>query len=156
MKIGRGNRSTRRKPAPTPLCPPQIPLDQTRDRTRAATVGSQRLTAWAMARPYCQHCMYIYFDIQNTHCNSGLQTVLMSLWWSFLRTETCKGMKNWNKKIFTSHTGRNSFIFYNTVSVTDQNETNQKVYVFAINEFWEHGRKHMWPLLNPYIKTRRE
>jgi hypothetical protein len=40
MKIGRGNRSTRRKPAPTPLCPPQIPLDQT-----AAAVGSQRLTA---------------------------------------------------------------------------------------------------------------
>jgi hypothetical protein len=33
MKIGRGNRSTRRKPAPAPLCPPQIPLDQTRDRT---------------------------------------------------------------------------------------------------------------------------
>jgi hypothetical protein len=24
MKIGRGNRSTRRKPAPAPLCPPQI------------------------------------------------------------------------------------------------------------------------------------
>jgi hypothetical protein len=31
MKIGRGNRRTRRKPAPAPLCPPQIPLDQTRD-----------------------------------------------------------------------------------------------------------------------------
>jgi hypothetical protein len=30
MKIGRGNRSTRRKPDPAPLCPPQIPLDQTR------------------------------------------------------------------------------------------------------------------------------
>jgi hypothetical protein len=29
MKIGRGNRSTRRKPAPAPLCPPQIPYDQT-------------------------------------------------------------------------------------------------------------------------------
>jgi hypothetical protein len=28
---GRGNRSTRRKRAPAPLCPPQIPLDQTRD-----------------------------------------------------------------------------------------------------------------------------
>jgi hypothetical protein len=27
MKIGRGNRSTRRKPAPAPLCPSQIPLD---------------------------------------------------------------------------------------------------------------------------------
>jgi hypothetical protein len=31
MKIGRGNRSSRRKPAPAPLCLPQIPLDQTRD-----------------------------------------------------------------------------------------------------------------------------
>jgi hypothetical protein len=30
MKIVRGNRSTRRKPAPAPLCPPQIPHDQTR------------------------------------------------------------------------------------------------------------------------------
>jgi hypothetical protein len=30
MKLGRGNRSTRRKPAPAPLCSPQIPLDQTR------------------------------------------------------------------------------------------------------------------------------
>jgi hypothetical protein len=28
-KTGRGNRSTRRKPAPAPFCPPQIPLDQT-------------------------------------------------------------------------------------------------------------------------------
>jgi hypothetical protein len=45
MKISRGNRSTRRKPAPAPLCPPQIPLDQIRDRTQAAAVGSQRLTA---------------------------------------------------------------------------------------------------------------
>jgi hypothetical protein len=45
MKIGKGNRSTQRKPAPAPLCPPQIPLDQTRDRTRAAAVASQQLTA---------------------------------------------------------------------------------------------------------------
>jgi hypothetical protein len=45
MKIGRGNRSTRRKPVPVPICPPQIPHDQTRARTRAAAVGSQRLTA---------------------------------------------------------------------------------------------------------------
>jgi hypothetical protein len=33
MKIGRGNQSTRRKPAPAPLFPPQNPLDQTQDRT---------------------------------------------------------------------------------------------------------------------------
>jgi hypothetical protein len=29
IKIGRGNRSTRRKPAPVPLCPPQIPYELT-------------------------------------------------------------------------------------------------------------------------------
>jgi hypothetical protein len=33
------------------LCPPQISLDQTRDRTWATAVGSQRLAAWATARP---------------------------------------------------------------------------------------------------------
>jgi hypothetical protein len=47
---GRGNRSTLRKPAPAPLCPLQTP-HAARTRTRAAAVGSQRLTAWATARP---------------------------------------------------------------------------------------------------------
>jgi hypothetical protein len=42
--IGRGNRSTRRKPAPVPLYPPQTP-HAARTRTRAAAVESQRLTA---------------------------------------------------------------------------------------------------------------
>jgi hypothetical protein len=42
--IGRGNRSTRRKSAPVPLFPPQTP-HAARTRTRAAAVGSQRLTA---------------------------------------------------------------------------------------------------------------
>jgi hypothetical protein len=45
IKIGRGSQSTRKKPVAAPLCPPQIPLDQTRVRTRAAAVGSQRLIA---------------------------------------------------------------------------------------------------------------
>jgi hypothetical protein len=31
--------------------PPQIPHDLTWDQTRAAAVGSRRLTVWAMARP---------------------------------------------------------------------------------------------------------
>jgi hypothetical protein len=42
--IGKGNRSTRRKPAPVLLCPPQTP-HAARTRTRSAAVGSQRLTA---------------------------------------------------------------------------------------------------------------
>jgi hypothetical protein len=44
MMIGKGNRSTRRKPAPMPLCPPQTPY-AARTRTWAAAVGSERLTA---------------------------------------------------------------------------------------------------------------
>jgi hypothetical protein len=51
MRIGRGNRSTMRKLAAVPLCPPQIPHDLNRARTRAAAVGSRRLIAWANARP---------------------------------------------------------------------------------------------------------
>jgi hypothetical protein len=35
--IGRGNRSARRKPAPMPLCPPQIP-HVAQARTRAAVL----------------------------------------------------------------------------------------------------------------------
>jgi hypothetical protein len=42
--IGRGNRSTRRKPAPVLLFPPQTP-HATWMRTWATTVGSQRLIA---------------------------------------------------------------------------------------------------------------
>jgi hypothetical protein len=41
MKIGRGNRSTRRKPAPAPFRPPQIPLDQTRGRTRGKSATNR-------------------------------------------------------------------------------------------------------------------
>jgi hypothetical protein len=51
MRIGRGNQSTRRKPAQAPLYATQIPHHLTWDRTRVAAVGSQRLTSWAMARP---------------------------------------------------------------------------------------------------------
>jgi hypothetical protein len=43
--FGRGNRSSRRKPARVALCQPQIPHDLTLARTQAAAVGSQRLTA---------------------------------------------------------------------------------------------------------------
>jgi hypothetical protein len=48
--IERWNWSTRRKPAPVPLYPPQIPYDLPRARTRAFLVRSQRLIAWATAR----------------------------------------------------------------------------------------------------------
>jgi hypothetical protein len=61
VRIDRGNRSTRRKPAPVPLCPPQIPHDLTLART--AAVGSRRLTAWAMARLLLQVKMNGFADL---------------------------------------------------------------------------------------------
>jgi hypothetical protein len=62
IKIGGGNRSTRSKPAPASLCPPQIPHDQTQARTRAVAVGSQRLTVLrAMVRSHMTAFSYCLF-----------------------------------------------------------------------------------------------
>jgi hypothetical protein len=58
MRIGKGNRSIRRKPVPVPLCPPQIPHDLNWARTWAAEVGSRWLNAWAMSRPW--HCGHFH------------------------------------------------------------------------------------------------
>jgi hypothetical protein len=49
-RIGKGNQSTRRKPARVPLCSPQIPHDLTRARTLAAAVGGRRRTAGGMTQ----------------------------------------------------------------------------------------------------------
>jgi hypothetical protein len=50
MRIGKGNWNTRRKSAAMPHCP-QILYNLTGDRTRAATLKSQRLPVWAVAHP---------------------------------------------------------------------------------------------------------
>jgi hypothetical protein len=65
MKIGRRNRSIWRKPVPAPLCPPQIPHDQTWAQTWAAVVGSQWLTAWAI---WCGPSMVCYRDSFTMMC----------------------------------------------------------------------------------------
>jgi hypothetical protein len=44
-----------RKPAPVSLSPPQIPHDLDWISTRAAAVGSWRLTTWAMVSPWPLH-----------------------------------------------------------------------------------------------------
>jgi hypothetical protein len=43
--ISKGNFRTRRKPAPVPLCPPQLPHEMIQAQTRAAAVGSRRISA---------------------------------------------------------------------------------------------------------------
>jgi hypothetical protein len=49
MTIGKGNRSTRRKPAPVPLSPPQIPHDLTQAPTQAAVIRNLQLITWTKA-----------------------------------------------------------------------------------------------------------
>jgi hypothetical protein len=78
MRIGKENRSTRRKPAPVPLSPPQIPNDLGSNPGRRS--GKPGTNPWAMARPqgwvsvrllmsqtlvllpvcrcHCRHCRY--------------------------------------------------------------------------------------------------
>jgi hypothetical protein len=51
MINGTRNRSTWKKPVPVPLFPPQIPHDLTWNQTRAAAVGSRRLTVRIIAQP---------------------------------------------------------------------------------------------------------
>jgi hypothetical protein len=94
---GKGNRSTRRKPTGTPLCPPQIPLDQTRDWTRAAAVGSQRLTASAMARadiilltaPRSPWFLHFRSFHQNMSSHGSFNNTLCSAYARILKTNLC-------------------------------------------------------------------
>jgi hypothetical protein len=50
MRSDKGNQNAQRKPAPLPLCPPQIPDDLIWDQTGVASVGSWRLATAAMAQ----------------------------------------------------------------------------------------------------------
>jgi hypothetical protein len=50
MKNYKENKRNGRKHAPLPHHLQQIPYNLTRARTRASTVGSRRLTAWAMTK----------------------------------------------------------------------------------------------------------
>jgi hypothetical protein len=94
MRIGRGNRSTCRKPAPMLLCPPQIPHDLTRARTRAAAVGKQRLTAWAMTRPWIHLGVWkSYTTVEPSQASRDLP--------SFIKYEFCM----WSLRIIASGWG---------------------------------------------------
>jgi hypothetical protein len=63
--IGRANRSSRRKPALVPLCPPETP-HAARTRTRAAAVGSQRLTAELRHDQSEQNTIWVNRVLNNT------------------------------------------------------------------------------------------
>jgi hypothetical protein len=76
--IDRGNQSTRKKPVPVPLCPSQT-AHTAWTRTRAAAVGSQRLTAWATARPFAA----LTYDVAWSVALLGLTTDKNVAWLFF-------------------------------------------------------------------------
>jgi hypothetical protein len=103
MMIGRGNWSTRRKSAPVPLCPPQTP-HAAQMWTRAAAMGNQRLTAWAMARPLhwpyllAAHLLEDSFDKPDSVNYLSIIQQLSKIWycsWSYLKWKKNKSNINW-------------------------------------------------------------
>jgi hypothetical protein len=70
VRIGRGNRSTRRKSAPVPFCPPQIPHDLTWGNValtlREFTVAS-RLSPSGLAQRYC----FRWLEAARLPCNQA-------------------------------------------------------------------------------------
>jgi hypothetical protein len=66
--IGKGNRSTRRKPAPVPLCTPQTP-QAARTRTRAAAVGSGQSSNSDFGYPNTIRSFYFLQEIQEKCIN---------------------------------------------------------------------------------------
>jgi hypothetical protein len=57
--LGRGNRNSRRKPAPLPLCPPQIPHDLNWARSQVTVAGGRRLASWAVAWPWLNFLWFL-------------------------------------------------------------------------------------------------
>jgi hypothetical protein len=73
MMIGRGNRSTRRKPAPVPLYPPQTPHAE-RTRTRTAVVGKY-VDIVQHNKEYQKNCIaYFRPKVPTQHSNTQLKS----------------------------------------------------------------------------------
>jgi hypothetical protein len=64
MGIGRGNRSTGRKPVPEPLCPPHNPHDLTWARTRTPAVGKSATNRLSYVTAVFQPLAIPFTDMQ--------------------------------------------------------------------------------------------
>jgi hypothetical protein len=80
MKIGRGKPKYSENTCPSATLSTTNPTWQTRARTRAAAVGSQRLTAWAMARPMTRTNSIDQKPSWITDERLGGQGILRSIW----------------------------------------------------------------------------
>jgi hypothetical protein len=112
-KIGWGSRWTRRKPAPVPLCAPQTP-HIARTRTRAAAVGSQRITAWATARPITSNCNVFHWPRYIVSCCSWFPDWLQSVY-CLLREKLCYTHPevdwNWSDILYINPNRQNTVVY---------------------------------------------
>jgi hypothetical protein len=114
MRIDKGNRSTRRKPAPVPLCSSQIPHDLTWDRTRAAAMGTSPQYAVMLNTGCCPK--YIQYERRfDSWLNSRLHLVI----WQIFLFVLCHSGPLW---ILTNRTRRRSQRYVATWSIYDQEE----------------------------------
>jgi hypothetical protein len=93
MKIGRGNRSTRRKPATVPLCPPQIPLDQTPGSNPGRRGGKPATNyKWICSR------------------NNSISLIFSKCFWLHCHSQIVDSNGIWNHFIFL-HSYENEMLF---------------------------------------------
>jgi hypothetical protein len=81
MKIGTGNRSTRRKPAPAPLCPPQIPLEEpgSNPGRRGGNPATNPLDLWrGLAKHVSAEGNACHSDVYLTVYCTGLCPIVMA------------------------------------------------------------------------------
>jgi hypothetical protein len=94
MSIGRGNRST--------LCPPQISHDLTWDRTGAAAVGIQRLTARDMPRPKLWISPHLFHSCTFHRMYEYWTVVLLHIQVFSLRRAGCSIFGSYRVRVFDS------------------------------------------------------
>jgi hypothetical protein len=125
IKIGRGNRNTRRKPPPAPLCPPKIPHCQNRVRNRATAVGSQRLTAWPMTRPTFRIKKYLCLGVTTLNARDMYCAADLNLWST---SRTLPDMKHKNPTLSNWITSLQSYSHYTNTPASSRvfNYTAQK------------------------------
>jgi hypothetical protein len=93
---GRGNRSSRRKPAAVLLCPPQNTYDLARAGTRAATVENRRLAASATERHVLSHSVgvvgHIMTEVRTQYIGWEPEQVPFVAWLPVPRLDSTDGL----------------------------------------------------------------
>jgi hypothetical protein len=104
MRIGRGNQTTWRKPAPAPLCPPQILYDLSWDRTKSCRSGKPATKiSWIIS----EHSLlkFTFASSQQYSLKVELGVSRDRIWVRNKRTVPLTGIVNTASRI-THHTNR--------------------------------------------------